>query len=70
MQADVTDLKSPLLAPMLTGYLLNQLEGERRYAGFSSATAKARKVRTFNDQELEARAMGAHIGSSPLPFLR
>lgn len=41
---------------LLTGFLLHQLAGERKYSGFSEPDATAKKVTSYWDEDLAERA--------------
>lgn len=51
---------------LLTGFLLHQLDGQKKYAAFSDPEAVGRKVETFDSAKLAERAGLWRDGSIPL----
>ncbi|KQB87430.1 dienelactone hydrolase family protein [Corynebacterium lowii] len=51
---------------LITGFLLHQLAGEKKYSGFSAAEATAKKVESFSAEEIEEKANANRKVSMPL----
>ena len=41
---------------LITGFLLHQLAGEKKYSGFSDPEATAKKVESLSAEEIEEKA--------------
>ncbi|KQB84249.1 dienelactone hydrolase family protein [Corynebacterium oculi] len=51
---------------LITGFLLHQLAGEKKYSGFSEPDATAKKVLAFTDEEIADKAQAHRKVSLPL----
>ncbi|MBP3088660.1 alpha/beta hydrolase [Corynebacterium sp. sy017] len=56
-----------LIRGLTTGFLLHQLDGQKKYSGFSDEAAEAKKVTSFWGEELEEKA--DVVSTSKIPFL-